>query len=209
MKRIIAIMVVALCCTVAVRSQNEDVKIQQLKERIAARDTIIGQVKQKFKADTLQLQVNDYKQLVSLIEVEAKKTQSQSEILMEELKIFKLLTTDDAPIFSKEIIDAIKKRGVPVCLITHFNLISQIVELRTKIEDVEATAQKLSEQLKDFDETKANSLIGEKIEPKVSLIDSMITNIKKLDMSTLSETQRKYFFQKLIGRYNNFSKYYE
>lgn len=197
------------CCSIAARSQSIDVAILQLKERIAARDTIIGQVRQKFKADTLQLQVNDYKQLISLIEVEAKDVQSQSDALMEELKIYKFLTTDDAPIFSKEIIEAIKNRGIPLCLVKHFELISQIVELRTEIEDVEATTQKLSEQLKDFDEAKANSLIGEKIEKNVSLIDSMITNIKKMDMSTLSETQKNYFFQKLISRYNNFSKYYE
>lgn len=209
MKRIIVMMIVALCCSVVVRSQNEDVKIWQLKERIAARDAIIGQVKQKFKSDTLQLQINDYKQLVSMIEIDVKEAQSQSNVLIEELKIYKLLTTDDAPVFSVKIIESIKKRGIPMCLVTHFNLISQIVELRTKIEEVETTAQKLSEQLKEFDEAKANSLIGEKIEQEVSMIDSMITNIKNLDMSTLSETQKKYFFQELIGRYNNFSKYYE
>jgi len=209
MKKIIVMMIVALFSSAIVKSQNKDVKIRHLKDRIAARDTIMAQVKQKYKADTLQMQVNDYKQLVHLIEIDVKEAQSQSDALMEELKIYKLLTTDDAPIFSLNIIDAIKKRGVPLCLVTHFNLISQIVELRTKIENVEATTKKLSEQLKGFDESKANSLIGEKIEQEVSAIDSMITNIKKLDMSTLSENQRNYFFQELINRYNNFSKYYE
>lgn len=209
MKKIIVMMIVALFSSATVKSQNKDVKIRHLKDRIAARDTIMAQVKQKYKADTLQMQINDYKQLVHLIEIDVKEAQSQSDALMEELKIYKLLTTDDAPIFSLNIIDAIKKRGVPLCLVTHFNLISQIVELRTKIENVEATTKKLSEQLKGFDESKANSLIGEKIEQEVSAIDSMITNIKKLDMSTLSENQRNYFFQELINRYNNFSKYYE
>lgn len=207
--RLLLIIVIVFNCIGYTWGQKDCVQIQIIKDRITARDSILGQLKSKSKADSLQLQVEDYSQLVSLIENEAKNVQNENATLKTDIQMYEQLLSDDLSVFEKDVISSVKKTGIPVCLQSHFEIISTIVRLKEKIEKTESMAKKLSEQLKDFEKDKVNTLIVEKIETEVAEIDALITEIKQLDLSSLSDIQKKFFQKELIDRYNNFSKYYE
>ena len=207
--RLLLIIVIVFNCIGYTWGQKDSVQIQIIKDRITARDSIIGQLKSKFKTDSLQLQVEDYSHLVTLIENETKNVQDENASLKTDIQMYKQLLSDDLSVFEKDVISSVKNTGIPVCLQSHFEKISTIVRLKEKIEKTESMAKKLSEQLKDFEKDKVNTLIGEKIETEVSEIDALITEIKQLDLSSLSDIQKKFFLKELIDRYNNFSKYYE
>lgn len=173
-----------------------------LQARIEHRDTIMNKVK-KGLADSLKLQIEDFRHLTKIFTSENEELTFENQNLRDELRKFLVLTSSDTLIFQQNF-RAIN--NIPQCLQERADIVNSIIELRTKITTVENTAQELEQKLGNS--PIAYAAIREKIEKDLDTIQILIHKIKEMNLSLLSDEQQEYFRPGLTDRYNNFKKYF-
>ena len=176
---------------------------QRLLKNIEHRDTIMDKVGKKVLPDSLKAQIADYKQLTIILRDEVGNYSTENQKLKKDLNKFLVLTTADTLIFHQNFNDF---DDIPVCLNDRANIVTSIIELRTKIVAAETTAKELEITLGNS--PIAYAAIREKIESALNEIQILIHKIKEMNLSSLSDEQQKYFRPGLTDRYNNFKKYF-
>lgn len=176
---------------------------QALIERISCRDSIMAKVSKKDMVDTLKMQVKDYSKLIQIVTKEADECSGEKEALKKELNKFVVLTSEDTLVFNQDF-DAYN--DIPKCLQERVLIIKSIIGLRTKVLAAETIAKGLEKTLGDS--PVAYAAIREKIEADLESIQTLIHDIKGMNLSTLSDEQQKYFRPGLTDRYNSFKKYF-
>lgn len=116
--------------------------------------------------------------------------------LYDVLNYYETLLTEDTTVF-EELIDLDE---VPLCLKGHYRSIEKIVLLKQNLETVEGTIAKLTSSADD--EKNNTEYIHDIILDKMLELNDLITEIKKLDLSTLSKAQLEYFKPGLTNRFN-------
>lgn len=176
--------------------------LREIRERIAHRDSIMGECKKSVLIDSLVSQVRDYSLLAEGLQKENDSYAEENEIFRKQLHHFMILTSNDTIVFCQNIKEI---DNIPDCLKEHADLICRITELRTMIGLSENKAHALEQQLGNS--SVAYAAIFEKIEPELKKILDLINRIKGMTLSSLSEKQRAYLLR-LVERYNNFEKYF-
>ena len=174
-----------------------------LQERIQNRDTLMNRINKKVLVDSLKEQIADYRLLTGILMSEAESYSRENQNLKDELNNFFILTSSDTLIFHQNF-NAIN--NIPVCLQERTDIVCSIIELRGKITAAESVAQELEQKLGNS--PVAYAAIREKIEKDLDEIQILIHKIKEMNISSLSDEQRKYFRPGLTDRYNNFKKYF-
>ncbi|KGN98362.1 hypothetical protein HQ36_02820 [Porphyromonas gingivicanis] len=156
--------------------------------------------KNKVRADSLAILVDDYVLLVGMWQDEYKQVKKMAD----KYRALECLLSESDSVFNIELPNI---AIVPPSLRNHYNLISQVVSIQKEIERVE---QEIA------DKTKACIAISQEpmaVIPKLisSDVDAIYTKIAKLKetgLPTFSAVQRKYFDDNIRGRYNNFERYF-
>ena len=174
-----------------------------LQERIQNRDTLLNKVNKKELADSLKKQIADYRSLTEILVSETESYATENQNLKNELHKYLILTSSDTLIFHQ---DFSTINHIPVCLQERTDIVRSIIELRGKIAAAESIAQELEQKLGNS--PVAYAAIREKIEKDLDEIQALIHKIKEMNLSSLSDEQRKYFRPGLTDRYNNFKKYF-
>lgn len=190
-------------CILEVYAQKMTHK-QIIEQRIAHRASILEKVSKKELTDSLKKQISDYHQLTEILANETRNTLLENQKLKNELNKYLIITSSDTLIFHQDF-NAIRE-SIPTCLEERSNIVNSIIELRTKIIAAESVTHELEEKLGNT--PIAYAAIREKIEKDLDQILSLIRDIKKMNLSSLSEEQQKYFRPGLTERYNNFKKYF-
>ncbi|KGN86693.1 hypothetical protein [Porphyromonas gulae] len=201
--RKILLLVCFLGCILEVYAQKMTHK-QIIEQRIAHRASILEKVSKKELTDSLKKQISDYHQLTEILANETRNTLLENQKLKNELNKYLIITSSDTLIFHQDF-NAIRE-SIPTCLEERSNIVNSIIELRTKIIAAENVTHELEEKLGNT--PIAYAAIREKIEKDLDQILSLIRDIKKMNLSSLSEEQQKYFRPGLTERYNNFKKYF-
>lgn len=171
--------------------------------KIEHRDSVMKDCGKKELLDSLQMQNEDYHSLTKLLRKEIESFSEKNQLLKDELHKFLILTSSDTLIFQQ---DFTKLGDVPLCLKERVQIIKAIINLKNKITDTENTAKELEKTLGNS--PIAYAAIREKIEKDLDEVQSLIHEIKEMNLNTLSSEQLKYFRPGLTDRYNRFKKYF-
>lgn len=174
-----------------------------IKGRMANREEAYAKIKSSgIKNDTLQAQLKDAYECISILEVSNSSLRDSLSHFENVIMTSQLITSPDTTVFHS----SFSQISIPICLEPHIALIKRISELRENIEMLEQRVDKIKET---FHRANVNEIIAEEIEADIQQIYSMIEEIKKTDLSTLSIEQKEYFTPGLTERYNKFSIYFE
>lgn len=207
MNRLIVLTITAITlCNTAWAQQH--IIVDSIKVQIARRDSLISSnpLKKDVLIDSLNAQMCDYKRLFDVYEELVSKKNASNDVLQVENKRLKCILTSDTSIFvDPPEID----EDVPVCLKKHISLIQKIGELSNKIKNLENKITDIQNNSPYATETEKKVIIKREIEPDLNIIDKLFNEVANLDMSTLSEEQKKFYDPGLTERYNKFLIYFE
>lgn len=195
MRKFITTILFVIGISAKAQSDNVVSKINILQERIENRQV---QIDNKYNKDSLYKQVADYKDLTELLNKRVDSAEKK-------LNDIQLLISSDTIVFYTNF----NPSGLPLCLKPHIALIERISHLRVSIEQVEHKINSLSVNLHGLDNEEAKQLIRKAIEKDIETLNKDITEIKEMDLSSLSTKQYEFFKPGLTERYNNFSIYFE
>lgn len=188
------------------QTTSDSCDIMNILSRIGNRDTTVRDIKKKdVLIDTLYAQVNDYRNLVNILNQSVSVFDEENQTISRYLDIKNLLTSSDTIVFSKEFFDIVE---IPVCLKQHAQIIKKIVQVKLKIEQVEYQIIDISKRLQGLN-IDVKEAIRKSIEKEVFELDAMIGELVEMDLSTLSNVQKEYFRPRLTNRYNKFQIYFE
>lgn len=188
------------------QTTSESCDITNIFSRIGNRDTIVRDIKKKdVLIDTLYAQVNDYKEVVSILKQNISDYDKENQTISHYLDIKNLLISSDTIVFSKEFSDIVE---IPFCLKQHAQIIKKIIQVKLKIEQVEYQIADISKRLQGLN-IDSKEAIRKSIEKEVFELDAMIGELVEMDLSTLSNVQKEYFRPRLTNRYNKFQIYFE
>ncbi len=167
---------------------------------IESREHNLVEVKKSNRADSLTVLVEDYALLSNLWQIEYEKVHG---IALKFGNIEPLLSESDS-VFINVLPDI---QQVPISLMEHYKLITQIKEVQNRINEIEQVISKKMDactQLNVDPVTVIPSLISADLES----IYSQILQIKNSGLTSFSTVQQEYFEKNIIDRYNNFEKYF-
>lgn len=178
-------------------------EVFSLINNIEHRDSVMKDCGKKELLDLLQVQNKDYHSLTEFLRKELQSFSEENQLLKDELHKYFILTCPDTLVFQQ---DFTKIGDVPLCLKERVQIIKAIINLQNKITKIENTAIGLERTLGTSQV--AYAAIREKIERDLDEIQSLIHEIKEMNLNTLSSEQLKYFRPGLTDRYNRFKKYF-
>lgn len=199
MKKVIIILSFLLSATLSFAQKDDSAySIKKLRHQIGVRDSVLQKdMKPRVLIDSLRSQIADYDSLTKSME---RRYQDIAEVV----KTYELLMSPDTLVF----IETFSQYDVPQCLKSHVLLIEKISQLRNDIENVEHKVQDLTNRLNGLN-VNVKSVIHKEIEHDVLKLDAVITEIERMDLSTLSDKQKQFFKPGLTERYNEFLIYFE
>lgn len=202
---VLTIAVVTLCNTAWAQ---QHIAVDSIKAQIAKRDSLIASntLKKEALIDSLNAQMRDYKQLYDVCEQLISENNANNDGLQSENKRLKSWLASDTSVFVNppEIYD-----NLPVCLRKHVSLIQKIGELADKIKCLEDKIADIQNNSPYATDTEKKVIIKREIESDLNIIDKLFNEVADLDMSTLSEEQKKFYEPGLTERYNKFLIYFE
>lgn len=197
MKRLL--LFVLLSANVAYGQVWLDDTIGQIQTRIQHRHTELNQ--SKHKVDTMEALIDDYLLLSSRM---AEKLDAAYSLI----EWMEVMLDEDSSIFAGWEEYDVSIDSIPYCLKEHFKTIIAIVELKKLINRVDDKIKNISASTSDLTPEKQKTVIQTAIDPSVNEIDQKISEINKMSKSTLTPNQFR-FYENLVKRYNNYSKYYK
>lgn len=186
----------------SIYAQNNK-EISSLISKIKHRDSVMIDCGKKELLDSLQMQNKDYHILTKFLRQETENFSEENQRLKGELHKYLVLTSPDTLVFQQ---DFAIFGDIPLCMKERVLIIKSIVKLRDKITNIENTAKELEKTLGNS--PVAYAAIGEKIEKDLDEVQTLIHEIKEMNLNNLSEEQLKYFRPGLTDRYNRFKKYF-
>ncbi len=193
----------ALAQNPSTTNPNENYGIAQIDSIIniiEQKEISIESVKKNQLPDSLSSLIEDYAQLASFWEIEYEKMKKQA---LDFQKIQVLLSESDS-VFISDLPDA---GIVPLSLKNHYDLISQISNIQTKINDIEKTIDEKTDICKQIN-VDPMTIVPNFISSDLESLYSRIVHIKETGLTTFSNQQKKYFEDNIICKYNNFEKYF-
>jgi hypothetical protein len=167
---------------------GSSVNLQILHNRIEQRDSVMTHLKKNALVDSLYAQNKDYKEAL--------------EITTSLYKRLFLMTTPDTCVFKWSIPEDMK---IPDCLSAHIGLIRKIQNVEALIDSTEQKIKEIDKKLSGLISVNKEETIKKEITPQVKSIEKqLIVLLDSVNLSTLSEDQKKYLDPGLIERYNNF-----
>lgn len=207
MKRFIILTIVAVTLCNTVWGQRHIVA-DSIKVQIAKRDSLItsNTLKKDVLIDSLNAQICDYKRLMDVYEESISEKNANNDGLQAENKRLTSWLASDTGVFvnPSEIDD-----NVPVCLRKHISLIQKIGELADKIKSLEDKIADVQNNSPYATDEEKKIMIKRVIEADLNIIDKLFNEVADLDLSTLSEEQKKFYDPGLTERYNKFLIYFE
>lgn len=186
----------------SIYAQNAN-EVSCLIKKIEHRDSVMRDCGKKELLDLLQMQNKDQHCLTTLLRKKVESISEENQLLKEELHKYLILTSPDTLVFQQ---DFTKIGDIPLCMKERVLIIKSIIRLRDKITNIENTAKGLEKALGNS--PVAYAAIGEKIEKDLDEVQSLIHEIKEMNLNILSGEQLKYFRPGLTDRYNSFKKYF-
>lgn len=179
-----------------------------IKVQIVKRDSLItsNTLKKDVLIDSLNAQICDYKRLMDVYEESISEKNANNDGLQTENKRLTSWLASDTSVFVNlsEIDD-----NVPVCLRKHISLIQKIGELADKIKSLEDKIADVQNNSPYATDEEKKIMIKRVIEADLNIIDKLFNEVADLDLSTLSEEQKKFYDPGLTERYNKFLIYFE
>lgn len=207
MKRFIILTIAAVTLCNTARGQRHIVA-DSIKVQIAKRDSLItsNTLKKDVLIDSLNAQICDYKRLMDVYEESISEKNANNDGLQEENRRLTSWLASDTSVFvnPSEIDD-----NVPVCLRKHISLIQKIGELADKIKSLEDKIADVQNNSPYATDEEKKIMIKRVIEADLNIIDKLFNEVADLDLSTLSEEQKKFYDPGLTERYNKFLIYFE
>lgn len=188
-----------LSANVAYGQVWSDDTIGQIQTRIHNRHAELNQ--SKHKVDTMEALIEDY-QILSF------RMSEKLDAAYSWIEWAEVLLDEDSSIFAGWEDYDVSIDSIPYCLKEHFKTIIAIVELKKLINRVDDKIKVISASTSDLTPEKQKIVIQTAIDPSVNEIDQKISEINKMSKSTLTPKQFR-FYENLVKRYNNYSKYYE
>ena len=204
---IVLIITVTTICSNTAWAQQHSV-VDSIKVHVAKRDSLItsNTLKKDVLIDTLNAQMRDYKRLLDVYEELISEKNASNDVLHAENVQYKNILASDTSIFvNPPEID----ENVPICLIKHISLIQKIGELANKIKSLEDKITDINNNSPYATDAEKKIIIKREIESDINVIDKLFNDVADLDMSTLSEEQKKFYDPGLTERYNKFLIYFE
>lgn len=156
--------------------------------------------KDKARADSLDILVDDYVLLVSLWQEEYKQVKKISDIYTS----LECLLSENDSVFNIELPDI---SIVPASLKNHYNLIKQVISIQTAIEKVKKEIDEKSKACIALNQD-PTSVIPQLISADLDAIYEQIAKVKETGLPSFSDAQKKYFDDNIRGEYNNFEIYF-
>lgn len=207
MNRLIVLTIAAITLCNTAWGQRHIVA-DSIKVQIAKRDSLItsNTLKEDVLIDSLNAQICDYKRLMDVYEESISEKNANNDGLQAENKRLTSWLASDTSVFvnPSEIDD-----NVPVCLRKHISLIQKIGELADKIKSLEDKIADVQNNSPYATDEEKKIMIKGVIEADLNIIDKLFNEVAELDMSTLSEGQKKFYDPGLTERYNKFLIYFE
>ena len=207
MKRFIILTIAAVTLCNTAWGQRHIVA-DSIKVQIAKRDSLItsNTLKKDVLIDSLNAQICDYKRLMDVYEESISEKNANNDGLQAENKRLTSWLAFDTSVFvnPSEIDD-----NVPVCLRKHISLIQKIGELADKIKSLEDKIADVQNNSPYATDEEKKIIIKRVIEADLNIIDKLFNEVADLDLSTLSEEQKKFYDPGLTERYNKFLIYFE
>lgn len=207
MNRLIVLTIAAITLCNTVWGQRHIVA-DSIKVQIAKRDSLItsNTLKKDVLIDSLNAQIYDYKRLMDVYEESISEKNANNDGLQAENKRLTSWLSSDMSVFVNpyEIDD-----NVPVCLRKHISLIQKIGELADKIKSLEDKIADVQNNSPYATDEEKKIMIKRVIEADLNIIDKLFNEVADLDLSTLSEEQKKFYDPGLTERYNKFLIYFE
>lgn len=179
-----------------------------IKVQIAKRDSLItsNTLKKDVLIDSLNAQICDYKRLMDVYEESiSEKNANNDGLQAENRRLTSWLASDTSVFVNPSEIDD----NVPVCLRKHISLIQKIGELADKIKSLEDKIADVQNNSPYATDEEKKIMIKRVIEADLNIIDKLFNEVADLDLSTLSEEQKKFYDPGLTERYNKFLIYFE
>lgn len=207
MNRLIVLTIAAITLCNTAWGQRHIVA-DSIKVQIVKRDSLItsNTLKKDVLIDSLNAQICDYKRLMDVYEESISEKNANNDGLQAENKRLTSWLASDTSVFVNlsEIDDT-----VPVCLRKHISLIQKIGELADKIKSLEDKIADVQNNSPYATDEEKKIMIKRVIEADLNIIDKLFNEVADLDLSTLSEEQKKFYDPGLTERYNKFLIYFE
>ena len=207
MKRFIILTIAAVTLCNTAWGQRHIVA-DSIKVQIAKRDSLItsNTLKKDVLIDSLNAQICDYKRLMDVYEESiSEKNANNDGLQAENRRLTSWLASDTSVFVNPSEIDD----NVPVCLRKHISLIQKIGELADKIKSLEDKIADVQNNSPYATDEEKKIMIKRVIEADLNIIDKLFNEVADLDLSTLSEEQKKFYDPGLTERYNKFLIYFE
>ena len=207
MNRLIVLTIAAITLCNTAWGQRHIVA-DSIKVQIAKRDSLItsNTLKKDVLIDSLNAQICDYKRLMDVYEESiSEKNANNDGLQAENRRLTSWLASDTSVFVNPSEIDD----NVPVCLIKHISLIQKIGELADKIKSLEDKIADVQNNSPYATDEEKKIMIKRVIEADLNIIDKLFNEVADLDLSTLSEEQKKFYDPGLTERYNKFLIYFE
>ena len=207
MNRLIVLTIAAITLCNTAWGQRHIVA-DSIKVQIAKRDSLItsNTLKKDVLIDSLNAQICDYKRLMDVYEESiSEKNANNDGLQAENRRLTSWLASDTSVFVNPSEIDD----NVPVCLRKHISLIQKIGELADKIKSLEDKIADVQNNSPYATDEEKKIMIKRVIEADLNIIDQLFNEVADLDLSTLSEEQKKFYDPGLTERYNKFLIYFE
>lgn len=156
--------------------------------------------KDKARADSLDVLVDDYALLVNLWQKEYQQEKQSSD---KYTSLVCLLSESDS-VFNMELPDI---SIVPASLKHHYNLIKQVISIQNEIERVKNEIEEKSKACISLNQDPM-AVIPKLISGDLDAIYEQIAEVKESGLPSFSDVQKQYFDNNIRGEYNNFEKYF-
>lgn len=177
-------------------------RIDSLLSVINDREKGLEQIKKdKARADSLDVLLDDYVLLVLLWQEEYKHVKKTSDIYSS----LECLLSESDSVFNMKLPNI---AIVPTSLMNHYNLIKQVISIQNDIKRVEREIDEKSKACMALNQDPL-AVIPQLISADLDTIYEQIAEIKETGLPTFSVAQKKYFDNNIRGKYNNFEKYFE
>ncbi len=182
-----------------VKSPSE--RMDSLLSVINIRETELEQIKKdKARADSLDVLVDDYVLLVGMWQDEYKNIKETFDFY----NSLEYLITESDSVFNIELPNI---SYVPSSLKNHYDLIKNVISIQNDIQRVE---REIEEKTRSCIHIKQDLMviIPKLISEDLDAIYERIAEIKQTGLPTFSVVQKKYFDKNIRDKYNNFEKYF-
>lgn len=202
---VLTIAAITLCNTACAQQHSV---VDSIKVQVVKRDSLImsNALKKDVLIDSLNAQICDYKRLMDAYEeLISEKNANNDALKAENQRLMSWLASDTSVFVNPLEIDD----NIPICLRKHISLIQKIGALADKIKSLEDKIIDVQNNSPYATDAEKKIMIKRVIEADLNIIDKFFNEVVDLDMSTLSEEQKKLYDPGLTERYNKFLIYFE